>query len=302
MNIQTSGLQTLSKKNIFRSFYMGKQTTIAKTVHVSGIGLHTGNMTTVEFKPAEPNTGIIFVRNDIAERPYVRASVEHVLDVTRGTTIGKGNMNVHTVEHLLAACYALGIDNLIIHMDSNEPPVGDGSSLMFVEMLEQAGVVEHTVERSVLKITEPVRYESGLTVIEARPYDKEGLRITGELLYNHPLIQHQKACFEIVPEIFKKEIAPARTFCFDYEIEAIKKKGLAKGGSLNNAVVIGIDQIHCNGSLRFPDEFVRHKILDLIGDLSLLSLPLCADIYAKRSGHGHNINFTRKIHSVYSGV
>lgn len=274
---------------------MNKQTTISKTVTVSGIGLHTGNMTTLEFRPAGPDRGIVFVREDLPGRPEIPAKLEQVINVVRGTTLAKGNAQVHTVEHLLAVCNGLAIDNCSIHLNANEPPVGDGSGIQFVEALEKAGICELDAERSVFHIRKTIRYEAGKTVIEAKP-NNDHLKITYTIIYdNHPVISRQHAAFIITPEVFKKEISPARTFCFDYEIEALKRNKLARGGSLDNAVVIGIDRIHCKGNLRFQDEFVRHKIFDLMGDLYLLPGPIHADITAVRSGHGHNINFARQM-------
>ncbi|MBD3271523.1 MAG: UDP-3-O-[3-hydroxymyristoyl] N-acetylglucosamine deacetylase [Elusimicrobia bacterium] len=278
---------------------MPKQTTIAKPVRFTGVGLHTGNVTSAEFRPAPADTGIIFIREDIPSKPRIEATIEHVLGVMRGTTLGKGDIRVHTVEHILAACFGLNIDNVFVHLYANEPPVADGSALPFVETLEKTGIVPLDIDKRVFRIPELIRYEAGETVIEARPFHQHNLRISYSIVYQHPVISRQDVCFDITPDIFKREIAPARTFCFDFEIEALKSKGLARGGSLENAVVIGLDQIHCKGKLRFPDEFVRHKMLDLIGDISLLRFPVFGHIHAIKAGHSHHINFTRQIH-VYS--
>ncbi|MFH1380343.1 MAG: UDP-3-O-acyl-N-acetylglucosamine deacetylase [bacterium] len=274
---------------------MSKQTTISKSVTVSGIGLHTGNMTTVEFRPADQNTGIVFVRDDLPGKPTIPASINQVLGVIRGTTLGNGIATVHTVEHILAVCNGLQVDNCFIHLDSNEPPVGDGSAMPFVEAIEKAGIRELDAERKIFYIETMIRYQSGETIIEAKPINTGSLKISYTIVYDaHPVISRQQASFVITPDVFKREIAPARTFCFDYEIEALKRNNLVKGGSLDNAVVIGIDRIHCKGNLRFPDEFVRHKILDFIGDIFLLSCSFQADITAIKSGHGHNINFAKQ--------
>lgn len=276
---------------------MDKQKTIANETYIEGVGLHTGNMTRAVFKPAEAGTGIRFVRIDLPEKPVIAASFNQVMGITRGTTLGSENAAVHTVEHILSACAGLGIDNLEVHLTNNEPPVLDGSSKMFVELLLKAGLIEQDMERNYFTLSGPVSYESNGTKISALPYD--GLRIDCTISYKHPSLSHQQASFIVTKEVFINEIAPARTFCFDYEIEALKSKGLAKGGDFSNAIVVGLNGIHNPGkALRFPDEFVRHKILDLIGDLYLIGMPLKAHITAERCGHGHNINFAKKLLTV----
>jgi len=270
------------------------QKTISKEVVLSGIGLHTGCMTKMVLKPAPLNYGIRFVRIDLPENPIIPAVHTNVLGVVRGTTIGlNNNTTVYTVEHLLSALYGLGIDNLEIRVDNNEPPVFDGSSKTFVEQILSAGIVEQKQERIYFILKEPVRYEQEGTEIIAYPADD--LKITCEITYDHPLISRQEITMSINPENFINEISSARTFCFDYEIESLKKKGLAKGGGLHNSIVIGMDRVHNKEKMRFENEFVRHKLLDLLGDLYLLGRPLKAHITAKRSGHRHNINFVKKL-------
>lgn len=276
----------------------GKQKTIAGSVSIKGIGLHTGNFTKVIFKPAPANYGIRFFREDFPDAAPILATYENVIGIIRGTTIGNDAVHVHTVEHILAALSGLGIDNIEIHIDGNEPPVADGSSEPFVKILLDAGVVSQDVDRDYLVVDKEVTYKDGETVISAYPYD--GLKIDAEIVYNHPFISSQRLEIEINEESFRTEIATARTFCFDYEIEILKKSGLAKGGSLDNAIVVGMDKIYSkDNGLRFSDEFVRHKILDIIGDIYLLGRPLKARIKAVRPGHEHNINFVRKIFQTY---
>ncbi|MHB9154610.1 MAG: UDP-3-O-acyl-N-acetylglucosamine deacetylase, partial [Endomicrobiales bacterium] len=177
----------------------------------------------------------------------------------RGTTIGNDPVRVHTVEHILAVCSGFGIDNLEILLTNNEPPVLDGSALPFAELMKKTGLVEQDAPRTYFTLSGPVSYESGRTKITAYPAEEFSIDCT--VAYDHPFLKEQRATFTITPESFFLDIAPARTFCFDYEIEALKAKGLAKGGSLENAVVVGINGIHNpGGKLRFPDEFVRHKI------------------------------------------
>lgn len=268
------------------------QHTIAKETDYKGIGLHTGNMCKAVFKPAPENSGVILVRTDLPGQPSVQAHYSNVTSVIRGTTVGNDTMRVHTIEHMLSAVYALGIDNLIIELNANEPPVADGSSRVFFDALKEAGVVAQQAERKILAPSERLEYKNGDTEFTFEPADE--LILTTVLQYKHPLISRQEITVTIEPDRYRHEIASARTFCFDYEVEALKKQGLAKGGSLDNAVVIGLDRIHNKEkNLRFPDEFARHKALDLLGDLFLLGVRLSGHVRAVRPGHGHNINFVK---------
>jgi UDP-3-O-acyl N-acetylglucosamine deacetylase len=269
-----------------------RQCTISKEAYYKGIGLHTGNLCKIIFKPAPENNGVTLVRTDLPGQPRVPALYSNVVSVIRGTTVGNGAMQVHTIEHVLSAVYALGIDNLILELDANEPPVADGSSRVFFDTLKEAGIVAQNAERRVLRPTERIEYRAGETEVTLEPSD--ALRLTVVLQYKHPLINTQEVSFLIEPDLYRAEIAPARTFCFDYEVEALKKQGLAKGGSLDSAVVVGLDRIHNKEKkLRFPDEFARHKTLDLLGDLFLLGHRLQAHVKAIRPGHGHNVNFVK---------
>lgn len=273
---------------------METQRTIAKEAYVSGVGLHTGNLCKAVFKPAPAQTGVVLIRTDLPGRPSVLAHYSNVLGVIRGTTIGNDAMRVHTIEHMLSALYALGIDNLFIELNANEPPILDGSSQGFFDTLKEAGLQPQDAPRRVLAPKESFSYSSGDTEIRFEPADE--LRLSASILYKHPLIQEQQVSVAIRPELYREEIAPARTFCFDYEVEALKKQGLAKGGSLDNAVVIGLDRIHNKEKkLRYPDEFARHKTLDLLGDLYLLGCRLQGHVAAVRPGHGHNINFVKQL-------
>jgi len=273
---------------------MEKQRTLETETHIEGVGLHTGNVTRATFKPAPEGFGIRFVRLDIPGKPLIPADVSHVLGITRGTTIGSGSARVHTVEHMLAACAGLGIDNLEVHLTNNEPPVLDGSAKPFVELFLKAGIRQQNAPRTCYRLQQPVVYESGGTKITAQPADNFSIDCT--IGYKHPALAHQQASFVLSSESFAAEIAPARTFCFDFEIEALKNKGLAKGGDFSNAIVIGLNGIHNPGkTLRFADEFVRHKMLDIIGDLYLLGKPLKAHIITEKPGHVHNINFAKEL-------
>lgn len=269
------------------------QQTIRGPVAIDGVGLHTGRKCKATFFPAEPNAGVSFVRVDLDGKPSFEANVANVVDVVRGTTLGAGEARVYTIEHILSALNGLGIDNTIIEMDDNEPPVLDGSAKGFIEAIRSVGIAEQPVPKQFFTVSSPVEYSSHQTLIRMEPSDRFEIECTVD--YNHPMISNQRLVFHQGQD-YEKEIAPARTFCFDYEIEALRKNGLAKGGSLDNAIVVGPEGIYNPGTaLRFPDEFVRHKILDLMGDLMLLGLPIRARIFAKRCGHGHNIKFLKQL-------
>lgn len=270
------------------------QKTIKKETVYKGVGLHTGNTSTIKFIPAPANHGVCFIRKDLPGEPKIPAVIDYVTGVVRGTTLSVDGVSVHTVEHICSALLGLGIDNLIIEVDANEPPVADGSALPFAEALLKSGLVEQSEPKKILVLSEPVIYRFNETSIQIEP--AEGFSIHCQLTYDHPMLSKQEATFQITPETYLKEIAPARTFCFDYEVEALKRKGLARGGSLDNAVVVGVDRIHNKEkSLRFPDEFVRHKILDFMGDLFLLGRTLQGKVSAVKVGHGHNINFVKEL-------
>lgn len=273
----------------------GKQRTIAKEARIEGIGLHTGNTSRIVFKPAPENSGIRFVRTDLKDKPVMLAEYGHVIGTpVRGTSIGKDASAVHTIEHIMATCLGLGIDNLEIDINNNEPPILDGSAKVFGELLLSAGIIEQQTARQYLTLKEPVSYEAGQTKYHAEPADE--LKIECTIGYDHPWLKEQQLTFVLSKDGFMNDIAPSRTFCFDYEIEALHGKGLAKGGDFANALIVGIHGIrNPDQKLRFSDEFVRHKILDLLGDLYLLQKPLKAHIKAVKCGHNHNINFVRKL-------
>lgn len=266
------------------------QRTIAKTVKYTGIGLHSGKDVTVVFHPAPAGTGIVFSRVDLPGAPQVEAVADNVTDTMRATTLEKGQAKVFTVEHLLAAFFALEVDNCRVDIDSVEPPVADGSALPFVRLIEEAGIVEQDAERQVLKIQESQAVHAGDKFIAILPYD--GLRISFTSVNPHPLLGVQYGDCEITPETFIKEIAPARTIGFMHEVEALQAKGLALGGSLENAVVYDDTQVLT--PLRYPDELVRHKILDIIGDLALAGC-IRGHIIAVKSGHALNTALAKKI-------
>lgn len=271
---------------------MERQKTIAREASFSGIGLHTGNLTTLTFKPAQPNTGITFYRVDLPERPAIKAEVDNVVDVSYGTTIGINGVKVHTVEHVLAAAAGLGVDNLEIEVDASETPVGDGSSFPFMTTLEKAGLVEQDAEKQYIKIKQPVYYRNEDVALSVLPSDE--LRITMTIAFDHIAIGTQYASFVITPDTFATEIAPARTFGFLRDAKMLQEQGLIKGVSLENAVAIGDESI-LNEDLRFPDEFVRHKILDLLGDMYLLGRPVKGHVIGVKSGHASHVKFSQEV-------
>ncbi|HUU29210.1 MAG TPA: bifunctional UDP-3-O-[3-hydroxymyristoyl] N-acetylglucosamine deacetylase/3-hydroxyacyl-ACP dehydratase [archaeon] len=270
------------------------QKTIARKIKCSGIGIHSGKKATLTFKPAEENTGIVFIRGDIGAHARIPALVENVEAVVRGTTIGKDGFTVLTVEHVMAAVAGFGIDNLIIEIDGVEVPAGDGSSSCFVQAIKKAGIKEQKAKKKVAILTEPLSYQENGIYFLVLPHDS--LKISFQIQYPNPLVGSQFDSLEINSETFLDKLADARTFAFLEEVEELKKAGLIKGGSLENAVVIGEDKILNKDALRSSKELVRHKIVDLLGDIYLLGRPLKAHIISFKSGHPSNINLVRKLH------
>lgn len=269
------------------------QRSIGKPIVIKGVGLHTGRKCKATFLPAPENAGIRFIRTDLPGSPTFAANVKNVVDVVRGTTLGQGEARVYTIEHVLSALNGLEVDNVTIQMDENEPPVMDGSAKAFVEQIRAAGIVDQAAPKSYFTVAAPFEYSANQTKIRIEPSDR--FEIDCQVDYNHPVIGVQRLSY-VRGDDYAAQIAPARTFCFDYEIEALKKNGLAKGGSLDNAIVVGPEGIYNPGeSLRFKDEFVRHKMLDLMGDLMLVGQPIRARIIAERCGHGHNVKFLRAL-------
>ncbi len=258
------------------------------------MGLHTGHEVKMVLCPAKEGTGVIFERTDLASNPIIPATIEYVQDTSRSTTIGIGNVRVHTVEHVLAALYAYGIDNVKVQVSSAEPPVGDGSSLPFVDMIENAGVVELEASLPFLRINKPLYWSKGEIHMVAIPADE--YRVSYTLHYpQSKAIRCQYQSIVINQDTFKTQIAPCRTFALYDEVSQLMDRGLIKGGSLENAVVIKDDVIFSKEGLRFEDEMARHKILDLVGDLSLVGFPFMAHVIAIRSGHTANTAFAKEL-------
>jgi UDP-3-O-[3-hydroxymyristoyl] N-acetylglucosamine deacetylase/3-hydroxyacyl-[acyl-carrier-protein] dehydratase len=244
------------------------------------------------FQPAPPNTGIRFRRMDLDGHPEIEARVDHVGDTTRSTTLTRGHARVHTVEHVLAAFAGCGIDNAIVELDAGEPPIGDGSAMPYVRMIQEAGIQPQSEPRQPYQITDPIELVAGDTTLVALPHDRLKITCTNA---DRTGRYTQVLSVEITPETWVEQVAPARTFCFFEEIEALVKNGLIRGGSLENAVVIRDDAVLTTEPLRFPDEFVRHKIVDVVGDLALTGRPLQAHIVAVRPSHGTNCEMARRI-------
>ncbi|MCK4224768.1 MAG: UDP-3-O-[3-hydroxymyristoyl] N-acetylglucosamine deacetylase, partial [candidate division Zixibacteria bacterium] len=224
------------------------QRTIKEPASYSGMGLHTGHQTTITFKPAPINQSITFVRTDLPDSPEIPADIDHVVDIIRGTTLGKGNIKVYTVEHVLAALAGLELDNVRVELDSNEPPVGDGSALPFVETILKAGITEQDCPKNYMEIETPIFYsekEKGVDIV-VLPSDE--LRITFMVDYKNPALGAQYTSLVSLEQEFVEEFAPARTFCFFHELEELKKQGLAKGGTLHNALVI-CDEDNCESKI-----------------------------------------------------
>jgi UDP-3-O-[3-hydroxymyristoyl] N-acetylglucosamine deacetylase/3-hydroxyacyl-[acyl-carrier-protein] dehydratase len=269
---------------------MERQRTIKKEVSRSGIGVHTGNRTSITFKPAPPGYGVRFLGKEFPEEPPIEAVIENVVDILRGTTLGRNGVKIHTVEHVLAVLMGLGIDNLLVEVEGNEPPVGDGSALPFVEMIRTAGIELQDAPKNVFRPKEAIYFsENGVDLVVLPAAE---LTISFTISYSEPGIDTQFLSLAITDETFIKEIAPSRTFCPYHEVEDLIVSGLIQGGSLDNAVVVDGDVVLSKEGLRFEKEFVRHKILDLMGDLFLLGQPLRAHVVAIKSGHASNIKLT----------
>ncbi|HXT12107.1 MAG TPA: UDP-3-O-acyl-N-acetylglucosamine deacetylase [Candidatus Angelobacter sp.] len=268
------------------------QQTIGHPTNFSGVGLHSGNRVNMTFLPAPANSGIRFRRVDLADKPEIEARVTNVAENNRSTTLAKGNVKVHTVEHVLAAFAGYGVDNAIVELDSNEPPIADGSSRTFCKMIQEAGIVPLSERREPYKPAQPVELLMGETEMAFFPDD--GFKITCTSSDKHGRFT-QFFSVELTPKTWESEISNARTFCFFEEIEYLIKNGLIRGGSLENAVVIRDDAVLTTEPLRYPEEFVRHKILDIVGDLSLLGRPLQGHLIAVKPSHAANCEMVRLI-------
>ena len=304
--------------------FIKNQRTIVKETSCVGTGIHKGVESKITFKPAPEDFGIRFKRMDVDGCPEIKADIDHVVDISRGTTIEENGVRIHTVEHALAACVGIGLDNVLIELSEKEPPVMDGSAIDFVEALLKAGVVKQNVPKNYLHIDEAVGYTDPARGVDIHIMPSDQFRVTFMLDYDYKSLGTQFTTMDEVEKNFATEIAPARTFCFLSEIEHLKEEGLIKGGNIDNAVVIvdktideeeaeklselfGIEKeisLGSNGTLggtefRFDNEPVRHKALDLIGDLALLGMPIQGHVIASKSGHAANVELVKEIKKVY---
>ncbi|MCK9224998.1 MAG: UDP-3-O-acyl-N-acetylglucosamine deacetylase [Candidatus Muirbacterium halophilum] len=270
-----------------------KQKTIRSEVRFSGVGLHTGNKVEAVIKPAGIDNGINFIRKDLNPPAKIEANIEYVYDVVRGTALKKDGFEVYTVEHILAACAGLGIFNVDIEINSNEFPVGDGSAEPFVKLFEEVGIVELEKEQEVYEVNEVIEISNKDTFIVIKP-DKE-FKISFTIDYDHPVINSQFKELVINEDTFKKEIMFARTFGFYKDFEKLKNLNKAGGSSLENTIGLDEEKVLNKEGLRAEDEFVRHKMLDLIGDLCLIGVPIKAHVIAIKVGHAVNVEIARKI-------
>ncbi|MFC1480971.1 bifunctional UDP-3-O-[3-hydroxymyristoyl] N-acetylglucosamine deacetylase/3-hydroxyacyl-ACP dehydratase [Candidatus Neomarinimicrobiota bacterium] len=302
------------------------QRTIKSECSISGIGLHTGVECTATFKPADENTGIRFIRTDIEGQPIIPAEIEYVGDISRGTTLVKEGHQVHTVEHVLSALSGLGLDNIVVELSAKEPPVMDGSALPFVKALQKAGIQEQSANRNVLVVDKPISYTDDKNDIDMHIMPDDEFRITFMMDYGAiTYMGTQLMTVHNLEEDYVKRIAPARTFGLFSEVAHLKEQGLVKGGSIENAMVFvdraiepeeaenlkelfkvdgplaaGENGLLLGQELRFENEAVRHKIVDLIGDLTLLGMPIQGHVITKRSGHASNVELVKVLKKYYS--
>jgi len=269
------------------------QHTLAASANLTGTSLHTGGKVRLTLHPAPPGSGLKFKRSDLPDEPVIDAKIDNVKTVERSTTIAEGNIKVHTVEHVLSALTGLGVDNALIEMDANEPPIGDGSALPFVELIRKAGIVAQAAPRSFYEVHEPLHLEtksgSLMTIVPDDKFRISCTQVGPEGRFT------QFFSTEITPEIYAKEIAPARTFVYYEDVKPLMDKGLIKGGSLESAIVIRGESVLSKEPLRFKDEFARHKILDIIGDLALFGSHIRGHVIAVKPGHGANTDLARAL-------
>ena len=272
---------------------MRVQQTLANAVSCSGVGLHSGQPVTLTLRPAPADTGVVFVNRSGKGGASLAASVEHLVATELCTAISGNGFQVRTIEHVLAALTGLDIDNVYVEVDASEAPVMDGSAGHFVRLIRSAGIVPQSRRQPYLKITRPLEVVDGTRRVRIEP--SSTTKVTYSIHYNHPLIQTQTYAYEHSVHAFEREIADARTFGFLQEVEALWARGLGKGGSLDNTIILSQEGVLNESGLRFANEFVRHKVLDLIGDFSLLGLPFIGHVIAERSGHAMHTRLVQQI-------
>ena len=267
-----------------------KQVTVEQSVSYTGIGLHSGKSATVVFKPLPPDSGVIFVRSDLPDKPQIPARAAFVSATMRATTLKNQGQEVFTVEHIMAALFISGIDNCLVELDGPEPPAADGSALPFIDLLQESGVVQQDKEREIFRLDKSLSVHDGERYVIALPYD--GQRFSFLSLNSHPLLGTQYFDVEVGKTDLKKEIAPARTIAFMHEVESLKKMGLGLGGNMENVIIY--DEKKVLTPLRFEDELVRHKLLDLLGDI-FLAKKFFGHVIAVKAGHALNTALAAQI-------
>ncbi|MDY6915514.1 MAG: bifunctional UDP-3-O-[3-hydroxymyristoyl] N-acetylglucosamine deacetylase/3-hydroxyacyl-ACP dehydratase [Candidatus Cloacimonadota bacterium] len=297
--------------------------TIKKEVSYTGVGLHLGEISTITFKPADKNEGIVFIRSDLKNKPEIPADIDHVIDISRGTTVGIKEAAVATIEHVLAAIKGLNIDNIRIEVNGPEVPVADGSAIVYLELLKKAGIEKQDAEREYMELDKAISFSSPADNVDIVIVPSDSLKITFMVDYKQKALGTEYTWMPSL-DVFEKDFASARTFCFLHEILHLKESGLIKGGSLQNALVVadpetpkeeldrlkkifnykGEIKINKQGlinstPLRYYNEFVRHKVVDLIGDIALLGVPIKGHILAARSGHKTNVELVKKLHGIH---
>lgn len=271
------------------------QRTLESAICCTGTGLHSGREVSLTLRPAAPDTGIVFIRKDLPEPVRIKAEMKAVSASTFATTLENRGVSIATVEHVLAAISGLDIDNVIIEVNAPEVPIMDGSAAPFVSLILEVGLAEQNQPRKYVVIRKPMRIVEGESWIEVCPSPSKNLRISCTVDFDHPVISEQFYEVSLPGRTFEEEISPARTFGFLSDVAELRSRGYAQGGSLENAIVVDDFGVLNEGGLRFPDEFVRHKILDLIGDFSLLGHPLICHVKTYKSGHAMNHNLVREL-------
>ncbi|MDJ0809226.1 MAG: UDP-3-O-acyl-N-acetylglucosamine deacetylase [Desulfobacterales bacterium] len=270
-----------------------RQRTVAHAITCSGIGVHSGEKVNLTIRPARENHGIRFVRTDLPNAPVIAALFNQVVDTSLATVLGAGGCIISTIEHLMAAFSGLAIDNVRVELDAYEMPIMDGSARPFFERLQKAGIEEQSARKHFFVIKDPVELDDGDRFVGAYPARSQ--KFTCTVSYDHPLIRNQSITIDLNEQVFAEQVCAARTFGFLQDVEKMKRFGLGRGGSLENVVVIDDTGIVNPEGLRFEDEFVRHKVLDCIGDFSLLGMPILGHIVTHKSGHAFNLAFLDKL-------
>ncbi len=273
------------------------QHTIKRGISCRGIGLHSGVVVNVSFNPADPNTGILFIYNKPGyDKEIIKGSYQNVVSTQLSTNLGKeGKVIISTIEHLMSAFHGCGVDNLIVEVDGPEIPIMDGSANAFASLIEYAGIESQTEKRKIIKINKTIEIDNKDAFIRIEPCENDDLVINFMIEYEDLLIKKQSYRYSLINDDFKDDICDARTYGFESDVNKLREAGFAKGGSLENAIVVSGDRVLNKDGLRYKDEFVRHKILDLLGDLYLSGHRISGNIFAKKSGHSLNNQLVREI-------